>query len=91
VHGYGTGENGSKLKAVLYFDDDPGYVDTARMLVETGLCLSLEKEVQKVTGGYHTAASACGPQLLSRLIETGCSFSINEDPHTKKSFWRKKS
>jgi len=40
--------------------NDPGYVDTARMLVETGLCLSLEKEVQKISGGYHTIASACG-------------------------------
>jgi len=40
--------------------NDTGYVDTARMLVETGLCLSLEKEVQKISGGYHTIASACG-------------------------------
>jgi hypothetical protein len=28
----------------MYFPNDPGYVDTARMLVESGLSLSLEKE-----------------------------------------------
>jgi hypothetical protein len=37
VHGYATGKNGTKVKAKLYFPTDPGYTDTARMLIETGL------------------------------------------------------
>lgn len=32
----GTGSNGSKAKSVFYFPTDPGYRDTARMLVESG-------------------------------------------------------
>ena len=60
LHAIGTGVHGSEVKATLYFPNDPGYVDTARMLIETGLCLSLEKEVKKISGGYHTTASSCG-------------------------------
>jgi len=44
IYGYGEGSKGSNVKSTLYFPNDPGYVDTARMLVETGLSLSLEKE-----------------------------------------------
>ena len=58
VIGYGEGSKGSMVKSVLYFPNDPGYVDTARMLVESGLSLSLEQETQKIKGGYHTTASA---------------------------------
>lgn len=42
VIGYGEGSKGTKVKTVMYFPNDPGYIDTARMLVESGLSLSLE-------------------------------------------------
>jgi len=43
VHGFGYGENGNEVKSVLYFPNNAGYKDTARMLVEAGLCMSLEE------------------------------------------------
>jgi len=58
----------------MYFPRDPGYVDTARMLVESGLCLSLEEDMKAVPGGYHTAASAQGKTLLKRLQVGGTTF-----------------
>ena len=36
VSAFGKGSNGTKVKAVFYFPTDPGYRDTARMLVESG-------------------------------------------------------
>ena len=58
VHGYATGTNGTKVKSTIYFPDDPGYYDTARMLVESGLCFIFnKKEMNKISGGYHTTAS----------------------------------
>ena len=74
VIGYGEGTKGSKVKSVMYFPNDPGYVDTARMLVESGLSLSLEESTQNIKGGYHTTASAQGETLLKRLVDTGCTF-----------------
>ena len=76
VKGYGTGSEGTKAKATLYFHNDPGYVDTARMLVETGLSIALRKDIEKVRGGYHTTASCCGDILLKRLLDTGCVFDM---------------
>lgn len=39
--GYGTGSKGTKVKSELYFDADPGYKSTGRMLAEAGLTLAL--------------------------------------------------
>ena len=58
----------------MYFDTDVGYVDTGRILAECSLCLSQDKITEG--GGYHTPASACGEQLMDRLIRTGCSFNL---------------
>jgi len=74
VYGHGTGINGSKAQCELYFPVDPGYKDTSRMLVETGLCMILEKETKGRQGGYHTPASACGNDLMKRLCDTGSTF-----------------
>jgi len=90
LYGYGIGKNGTKLKATLYYPNDPSYVDTARMLVETGLSMAFDKEVRMLHGGYHTIASCCGQQLLDRLVKTGCTFSINIDDHKPKKLWRKR-
>ncbi len=85
VHGYGTGSGGTRAKATLYFPNDPGYVDTARMLVETGLSISLRKDIEQVKGGYHTTASCSGDILLKRLLDTGSVFNMEilEDKKTK--------
>lgn len=47
-----TGDKGSTAIAVMYFPTDPGYRDTARMLVEAGLVLALEPHRTQVTARY---------------------------------------
>ena len=74
VYGYAQGEKGTRAQSKLYFPIDPGYIDTARMLVESGLCLSLEEDIKKVPGGYHTTSSALGNTLLKRLCDTGSTW-----------------
>jgi short subunit dehydrogenase-like uncharacterized protein len=65
---------------VIYINDlDPGYRDTARMLVESGLVLALQGDQVKVGGGLWTPAACQGSLLLDRLINTGCTFSIAEE------------
>jgi short subunit dehydrogenase-like uncharacterized protein len=75
VTAYATGSKGTRARAGLYFPDDPGYRDTARMLVEAGLCLALDEPFAEVEarrgGGVWTPASCLGPVLLGRLCATG--------------------
>ena len=63
----------------MYFPQDTGYVDTARMLVESGMCLVNTKPEaddqpgsNKIRGGgVYTPAAVLGDDLLKRLIQTG--------------------
>jgi len=76
VTGFGSGSGGSKVRASIYFPTDPGYRDTARMLVESGLALALDGAQIKVGGGLFTPASCQGDVLLRRLVDTGSTFVI---------------
>lgn len=78
ITGFGTGSNGTKVKTMIYFPTDPGYRDTARMLVESGLSLALEGDKIKATGGVWTPATCQGEVLLNRLVRTGCAFEIQQ-------------
>lgn len=73
-----TGTQGGKVNFEIYFPNDPGYVDTARMLVESGLSLALQNEQLETGGGIWTPAPCLGGTLLQRLVQTGtgveCSF-----------------
>ena len=55
---------------------DPGYKDTARMLVEAGLSLALpsERPLKNAEGGVYTPAACQGEVLLDRLLATGTDF-----------------
>lgn len=79
VRGFATGTNGTKALVELYFPTDPGYRDTARMLVESGMVLVEDfkrgKPQIKVNGGSFTPASCQGELLLKRLTATGCTYS----------------
>ena len=57
VTSFAKGSNGSMVKGMFYFPHDPGYRDTARMLVEAGLVLLLQENKLKCAGGIHTPAS----------------------------------
>merc|ERR1712224_1178729 len=42
--GTARGSKGTILQSLLYYDKDPGYPETARMVVESALCLALEED-----------------------------------------------
>lgn len=56
---YGIGENKEKAKVMMYFNTDPAYRDTARMLIESGICL-LYKQCDNLSGGVYTPATCQG-------------------------------
>jgi short subunit dehydrogenase-like uncharacterized protein len=75
VYGAGEGEKGNRVETCLYFPKDPGCVETARMMVESALCLALQEDQLKCNkGGFWTPATALGDVLMDRLLKTGASF-----------------
>lgn len=52
-----VGDGGANVRSEIYFPTDPGYRDTARMLVESGLVLALQLDKIKVGGGVYTPAA----------------------------------
>lgn len=61
-----TAASGAKATATVKGKGDPGYGATAKMLAETGLCLSLDSH-QEAPGGVLTPWTGLGPILASRL------------------------
>lgn len=77
VHGKARGVRGTTVSSKMTFQVDPGYMDTARMLVEAALALSLDKaKLAGVPGGSYTPAACQGTVLLDRLCATGTTFDI---------------
>lgn len=73
----GTGSENSKARATFVLETDPGYRDTARLLVESGLTLALEHDSIKVPGGVYTPAACLGDTLLKRVVDTGAKFQVD--------------
>lgn len=77
----GTGTTGKQVESALYFPLDVGYKETARMIVESGLCLALDASALPVhSGGFYSPAVAMGNVLLQRLCRTGCKFAARVVP-----------
>lgn len=78
VTGHGVGSNGTKVTGKIYFAKDAGYRDTARMLVESALCMTGDHDADLPIGGggVFTPAAALGDVLLGRLMQTGTDFEI---------------
>mmetsp|Transcript_5113 Transcript_5113/g.10763 ORF Transcript_5113/g.10763 Transcript_5113/m.10763 type:complete len:409 (+) Transcript_5113:36-1262(+) len=74
VLGVCTGTSGTTVKSMMSFSVDPGYKDTARMLVESALVLALEGEKVEGGGGVLTPGACQKDLLLERLKETGTVF-----------------
>merc|ERR1711937_962190 len=90
--GTAKGSRGTILQSLLYYDKDPGYLETARMVVESALCLALEEDevsanigagtqhgVSKtpgVVGGFFSPGFALRKNLLKRLVDTGCHYDV---------------
>jgi short subunit dehydrogenase-like uncharacterized protein len=71
----GQSKLGKRVESSLYFPNDPGYADTARMVTESGLCLALDADKLPVQGGgFYTPGIGMGDALLERLCRTGCKF-----------------
>eukprot|EP00980_Cylindrotheca_fusiformis_P016146 scaffold4805_cov136-Cylindrotheca_fusiformis.AAC.1 len=77
IYAKGTGTKGSKVESLMYFNKCPGYLETARMLVESGLSLALsEDSLPSSGGGFFSPAYGLGKVLLDRMVETGTHFSV---------------
>ena len=88
VTGTARGSKGTVIQSLLYYNRDPGYLETARMLVESALCLALEEEAvskniaevvgetTQASGGFFSPGFAMRKNLLQRLVDTGCHYDI---------------
>ena len=75
----GTGKSGRKLQSSIYFPRDAGYMDTARMTVESALAMALEEtKLPMEGGGFFSPGFALGDVLLGRLQKTGTTYEIKE-------------
>lgn len=72
------GVRGTKATCEVQFPSDPGYRETARMLVEAGMALLEEGDTGTSVkgGGVLTPAAALGDQLSIRLCATGSTVSM---------------
>ena len=77
VLGVAKGDKGTVLKSTMGFEVDPGYKDTARMLVESALALSLDGKKIKSEGGVLTPGACQKEVLLDRLLKTGTAFEFH--------------
>ena len=84
VLGVAKGSNGTVVKSTMSFKVDPGYKDTARMLVESALALSLEGDKIKSGGGVWTPGCCQKEVLLERLLKTGTAFAFHDEAGTTK-------
>jgi len=78
VTGIATGEDGSVVESTMKFNVDAGYKDTARMLIESALSLSIDDEAPKTAGGVLTPGSCQKEVLLKRLVATGTTFNFQK-------------
>ena len=73
--------DGRQIRVAIGSDIDPGYGTTAKMIVETALCLA--RDGAAVPGGIWTAGAALGPNLVDQLeAHAGMSFEIEQRPGT---------
>lgn len=74
-----TAETGQVLTGYCKsYNNDPGYKGTAKMLVESGICLALFRDKCTKTAGVGTPASCIGEVLIDRLQESGIAFTLQQ-------------
>jgi short subunit dehydrogenase-like uncharacterized protein len=76
--GIAKGSKGTTVKSLMSFNVDPGYKDTARMVVESALSLALEGDKIKSGGGVFTPGACQKEVLLERLLRSGTTFKVYE-------------
>ncbi|GMH57555.1 hypothetical protein TrVE_jg13431 [Triparma verrucosa] len=74
VIGTGYGSKGSKVRSCIYFDSDPGYRDTARMVAEAGA--TLLEVGEKKEGGVYTPGAIIREEMTEKLLKGGTAFVV---------------
>jgi short subunit dehydrogenase-like uncharacterized protein len=64
---YGTLVNGERIEVKVEGDRDPGYGSTAKMIVQSGLCIA--HDIPDAKGGFWTPASVLNEALIARLAK----------------------
>ena len=77
----GLGVKGNRAETTFYFPQDPGCLETAKMMVESGLAMALSETTEKqkplpsgTQGGFWSPAAGLGDVLLDRLVKVGAEF-----------------
>mmetsp|Transcript_12007 Transcript_12007/g.19003 ORF Transcript_12007/g.19003 Transcript_12007/m.19003 type:complete len:424 (+) Transcript_12007:67-1338(+) len=63
---------------------DPGYKATARMCIESALCLALDRDSCSKEGGVLTTATGLGEVLIARLNKSGMELTVEKGPPSRK-------
>jgi short subunit dehydrogenase-like uncharacterized protein len=88
----GLGVNGNRAESTFYWPKDPGCLETAKMMVESGLAMAMhetkgegiKKELPSGSeGGFFSPALALGDVLLDRLVEAGAEYQSRTVAKTK--------
>jgi short subunit dehydrogenase-like uncharacterized protein len=74
------GDDRPRLLARVEGKQDPGYLETAKMLGESALCLAQDPPRQGFEGGVLTPAVAMGMPLVDRLRRAGMTFALEPLP-----------
>lgn len=64
---WGSHRQGQTLRAQLQLNGDPGYLLTAKMLIQGALCLARDRDKHTLAGGFWTPATALGRPYVERL------------------------
>ena len=77
----GIGRQGNRVQSVLYFSKDVGCLETARLMVEAGLCLAQdEKKLPVAQGGFWTPSTGMGSLLWNRILNKDTKMVVQSFP-----------
>jgi len=68
-------DDSDPIRVVVSGKQDPGYLDTAKMISECAFCIALERD-KLAEGGVLTTAAAFGMHVIERLRKKGISFEV---------------
>lgn len=80
LYGRFEGDRRPRLLARVEGKQDPGYLETAKMLGESALCLAHDPRREGFEGGVLTTATAMGAPLIERLRRAGMTFATEPLP-----------
>ena len=76
IESTGRTKKGKSIRLHSRYNEDIGYVDTARMLVESGLCFIFNEDGVEQRGGLYSPVACLKGELRRWLEESGTEFEI---------------